>query len=185
MVIYKITNTIDGKSYVGKTTGDATKRFERHCRPSSRCTKLAAAIKKYGRIHFTLDILDKCTSESELNQKEIYWIEKLNTVKEGYNLTLGGDGGLLSEETKKKISVARLGSKASLLTRKNFSENRKGHLNSKAKPVVVIQDGIETTFKCLKYAADFYSINYSTARSIAQGQNTQTRNGLIFRYVRV
>lgn len=97
--IYIITNKINGKQYVGKTTHNSIqKRFQEHIRDSrkSRCEKrpLYSAISKYGVENFTIEKLEECSID-ELENREIYWIDKLDTYHNGYNATYGGDGKIL------------------------------------------------------------------------------------------
>ena len=93
--IYVITNQLNGKQYVGKTLNNLTQRFKEHCRDSrkERCNKrpLYDAMNKYGINNFSISIIEEC-SDIEVNEKEIYWINKLNTYSNGYNATKGGDG---------------------------------------------------------------------------------------------
>ena len=93
--IYVITNDINGKQYVGKTNWTIEKRFKEHIKDSKRerCEKrpLYNAMNKYGIEHFSVEQLEEC-DESIVNEREQYWIQKLNTYgKTGYNATLGGD----------------------------------------------------------------------------------------------
>lgn len=93
--IYVITNDINGKQYVGKTNNSIEERFREHIRDSrkERCEKrpLYNAMNKYGIEHFHIEQLEQCSAE-EASDKEIYWIQKLNTYgSQGYNATLGGD----------------------------------------------------------------------------------------------
>lgn len=97
--IYCITNLINGKQYIGKTTYSITKRFQEHCLDSKkdRCEKrpLYAAMNKYGIENFIVKELIQC-DELELDSYEILFIEKFNTFgKNGYNATKGGDGSIL------------------------------------------------------------------------------------------
>ena len=119
--IYKISNTINQKIYIGKTTKSIETRFKRHINDaiSNRLnTHLANAIRKYGKENFIIEQLDTAQTIEELNKKEIYWIGKLNTYENGYNSTLGGDGGntyikKTEEELKiikEKIAKANTGS---------------------------------------------------------------------------
>lgn len=183
MFIYKITNNLNGKIYIGKTTGSVEKRFQRHCRLYSRCPKLAQAIIKYGPESFSIETIDTANSVDELNKKEIKWIDELNSIKKGYNLTHGGDGGSPTKETRDKISKANKGKKRTLELKRSFSEQRSGHLNGRSKKVCVTINGISKTYQCLKYAAQDLSINYSTARAVAQGVNPKTRSGITIRYL--
>lgn len=94
--IYQITNNINGKIYVGKTVkNNIQERWKEHLKDykKPRCEKrpLYDAINKYGSENFSIKELEECSLE-ELNNKEIYWIEKLGSFKYGYNATIGGDG---------------------------------------------------------------------------------------------
>ena len=95
--IYCITNTINNKKFVGKTLMSIEKRFSEHIKDSKRRKMekrpLYNAMNKYGADKFTIEILEEVNSESELSDREIYWIEKLGTYgRTGYNATKGGDG---------------------------------------------------------------------------------------------
>ena len=96
--IYCITNLINDKKYVGKTTYSITKRFQEHCTDSKkeRCEKrpLYDAMNKYGIENFIVEQLIEC-DELELNSYECLFIEQLNTYHNGYNATKGGDGSIL------------------------------------------------------------------------------------------
>lgn len=94
--IYKITNKLNGHSYIGQTIQNVKERFYQHC--ATKCDKAVLnmavhkAIQKYGKENFTLEILEEIDS-TLLNDKEKYWIEYFDTYKNGYNETLGGQGG--------------------------------------------------------------------------------------------
>lgn len=96
--IYCITNLVNGKQYVGKTTYSVTKRFKEHCKDSSKRRNekrpLYDAMNKYGIENFVVEQLCECDNE-ELSSYEIQYIEKLNTYHTGYNVTKGGDGKIL------------------------------------------------------------------------------------------
>ena len=93
--IYCITNDINNKQYVGKTTDSIDKRFKEHLNDATkeRCQNrpLYRAINKYGKEHFSIKLLEECDLQ-DLELKEIYWINQLNTYSYGYNATHGGDG---------------------------------------------------------------------------------------------
>ena len=94
--IYQITNNINGKIYVGKTTkNNIQERWKEHLKDykKPRCEKrpLYDAMNKYDSENFSIKELEECSAE-EASKKEIYWIEKLSSFKYGYNATLGGDG---------------------------------------------------------------------------------------------
>ena len=94
--IYKITNLINGKSYIGQSV-NIQKRFNAHksvaFNPNDKNYDypLYCAIRKYGLENFTFEVLEECDI-SELNDKEVYYISKYNThSKLGYNQDDGGD----------------------------------------------------------------------------------------------
>ena len=93
--IYKITNDINDKIYVGKTTTTIEQRWKEHQRQYIRSAyekrPLYNAMIKYGIEHFSIEQIEEC-SISELNECEKYWIKQYNSYKDGYNATLGGDG---------------------------------------------------------------------------------------------
>jgi group I intron endonuclease len=120
MLVYCIKNTINNKEYIGLTTRTVEQRWKQHIRESNKegswewNTPLGNAIKKYGKDSFQIFVLEECSSETELKQKEIQLIRERKSLasETGYNLTLGGDGRLgykLSEETKRKIGEGNLG----------------------------------------------------------------------------
>lgn len=103
MQIYLITNTINGKQYVGQTVRTLKSRWSSH-RHSEKCVALHRAIKKYGAEAFDLAVLETCSTIEQMNEAEHSWIEKLNTrVPNGYNIREGGGNGIHSEESKAKM----------------------------------------------------------------------------------
>lgn len=110
MVIYVIENKINGKKYVGQTIHSLNRRWSLHCHYSSGCSAIHNAIEKHGKENFTIKVIDTASTRDELDEKEIYWINKLNTLKpNGYNLKSGGKHCVYSQETKDKISKAHKG----------------------------------------------------------------------------
>lgn len=98
--IYCITNTINNKRYVGKTTCSIQKRFQEHCKESTRSHSesrpLYSAMQKYGIENFIIEQLEEIEDESLLSEREQYWIAELETYGvHGYNATKGGDGAVL------------------------------------------------------------------------------------------
>lgn len=94
--IYKITNLVNNKSYIGKSI-HIPRRFLEHRSPNewkrNSNKPLYLAFKKYGLENFTFEVIERCSKE-ELNDKEKYWIAQLDTQNpdKGYNITAGGDG---------------------------------------------------------------------------------------------
>ena len=94
--IYKITNTINGKFYIGQTIQNVKERFYQHC--ATKCSKAVSnmaihrAIKKYGKSNFTVEVIEEIDS-ANLNDRERYWIKYYNSYNNGYNSTKGGQDG--------------------------------------------------------------------------------------------
>lgn len=101
--IYKITNLINNKIYIGQHKAD---KYEPEKYFGSG-TALGLAIKKYGITNFKQELVKEYNTKEELDTAEIFWISAFNTADPnfGYNLTNGGSGGCIfrSEETKEKI----------------------------------------------------------------------------------
>ncbi len=112
MLVYKITNKINNKIYIGITSQSLKKRWYNHCGKKSNCTLLRNAINKYGKLNFQIDQIDSASSKEDLEQKEKYWIAhyRSNQTKFGYNLLSGGFyKSKHSELTKQKMSLSRTG----------------------------------------------------------------------------
>lgn len=110
-VIYKITNMINGKCYIGQTTYGFDRRYFNDLSKHSHNKHLKNAIEKYGIENFEIiKIFDIAFSKEELDIKEKHYIKIFNCYTKGYNQTLGGEGtvGLVrSEESKEKMKKAR------------------------------------------------------------------------------
>ena len=109
--IYNATNTINGKGYVGQTINPIEKRLKEHQQKSSNCRAFAGAIIKHGWDVFVIDWYE--CPDNELNKHERWMVKLMETLSpNGYNLREGGGNrGKASDETKQKISEARLGEK--------------------------------------------------------------------------
>lgn len=124
--IYIVTNTVNGKQYVG-ITNSLAKRWNRHKNAKGSAPALHAAIKKYGLDAFVFShIADAFDSEAAKNI-EIMLIAEHNTIApHGYNLTSGGDGTLNpSDEVRQKLSDSHKGKVQSEATKAKRSESLK------------------------------------------------------------
>lgn len=96
MFIYKITNTMNQKIYIGQTCQSIEKRFLQH---SKAITPLGDVMRKYGLENFTIEIIEECSTPEHAKEQERFWIKTLKSkVPNGYNQSDGGEGILLKEE---------------------------------------------------------------------------------------
>lgn len=98
--IYKLTNIITNKVYIGKTTYNANERLKQHIKDSFGGTsKLYTAANIYGWESFEIEVIeDNIISDTELNKLEKYYIDKYDSFNNGYNGTLGGEGASIYSE---------------------------------------------------------------------------------------
>lgn len=133
MIIYKITNLINKKIYIGKTINDKDDYY-------GSGILIKRSIRKYGLENFSKEIIDNAGSVDELNEKEKYWINKESAtdLNIGYNISDGGDGGdMITNNPNKEHFIEyckdRTGKKNGMFGKKHTSEsidkmskNRKG-----------------------------------------------------------
>ena len=129
--VYKITNTVNGKAYIGISVHEPEKRrIKAHL--SGRGNRIIAkAVEKYSKDAFTYEVLEANVFDEFLPDLEIAYIEKFNTVApHGYNLTSGGSHAIPSAETRRKISESKRGEKNPNFGKPRSAETR--HKMSKA-----------------------------------------------------
>ena len=109
--IYKITNTINTKLYIGLTSQTLRRRFQQHIYAGKK-TGIGSAITKYGVDNFTITLVTEVVTRIEANNLEKALINTFGSeAPYGYNIELGGDTNNMSEDTKRKIGLANLGKK--------------------------------------------------------------------------
>ena len=109
--IYKITNKINGKSYIGQSVFIERRwKDEKSAAFNSldneyNCSR-SKAFRKYGLDNFIFEVIEEC-DKNKLNEREIYWINYYNSYYDGYNETLGGENAIatskITEEDLDKI----------------------------------------------------------------------------------
>ena len=97
MIIYKTVNAINGKFYIGQDSNNNPEYL-------GSGTLLKRAIEKYGKENFIKEIVEVCSTKTELNEREKYWIKETKAQEIGYNIADGGWGGnTMCEENKERI----------------------------------------------------------------------------------
>lgn len=133
--IYKITNNINQKSYIGKTERSIQIRYKEHLRHKDYLDlPLYRAFNKYGIENFSISQIEECNNE-DLDDREIYWINFYQTYKNGYNCTKGGEGGIKTyeEDIDKIIQRYKNGERLDLLCKEFHHDymSIKPHLEKK------------------------------------------------------
>ena len=185
-IIYKITNLINGKIYIGQTVKKFKRRYTANGEGIERVynhhlnyknnnryynTHLVNAIKKYGFDAFeVIEIFDIAFSKKELDIKEIYYIEKFDCIKNGYNRIEGGGGVRLFGEDNPFY-----GMKHSEKSREKISKHHadvKGKNNPKAKESVICLT-TKRIFFTASEASEYYKLNNKCAaiRNCCKGYN--------------
>lgn len=205
MIIYKATNVLNGKIYIGQTVRQLAVRIAEHARQST--TPFDRAIKKYGIANFEFETIDTAETIEELNEKEMYWIKHYNTYEgEGYNACMGGEntkgyhhrddskakmrlkksqmylgesnpfyGKHHSEETRQRLSEKKKGMKLSDEWRQHISENS-------AKKVKVRNVETGEVFESIREAAQQYNITPTHITRVCRGRR-KTSGGYHWEYV--
>lgn len=170
--IYCIENKYNKKKYVGKTICSFNVRISNHINLLNRGKHanlhLQRAWDKYGESNFDFYILEECYN-SESDTKEIYWIERLNTIKNGYNITTGGggtSGWKASNETKEKHRQSMLS--MSDETRDKLSKSAMGNKNGQG--IVFTEERKNKIREALLYkkknnsSSKFHGVYFDTKR---------------------
>lgn len=187
MLIYKITNKINGKIYIGQTTrtlkerwSDYIKEYKYIKEDSKNLRLIIKAFRKYGIDNFEITVLeDSIETLEELNNKERDYILKYNCTDKtiGYNIEFGGNGfGKHTEEQKRKISEAQLGEK-------NHMWGIKGELNKCSKKVIELTTG--KIYASATEATEKLNLGVNAITKVcacARGDRNSTHN-LVFRYL--
>jgi group I intron endonuclease len=131
MIIYKVTNRINGKSYIGQSVRTLSERKKEHLKTALKMRDgknyFHCAIVEYGEEIFEWEILDRCDNQQKLNELEKFYIKKFNTTDNrfGYN---GSEGGQGENKEKKLVSLIKNWPKgvvkvSSLLGHKGYSKD--------------------------------------------------------------
>jgi hypothetical protein len=162
--VYKITNEINDKMYVGQTIKPIAARLNTHFSKYSRCARLKSAIAKYGKRNFRIDILAQFSAETlqdltnVLNKSEVSWISYLETLfPKGYNLTAGGDRASMCKESRDKS------------------------VEKHKKPVICVETG--QTWPSVKDCADYFDVKPKQISRILTGERKRLKWAYTFFYL--
>ena len=201
MIIYKITCKINNKIYIGQTSESLKTRFKRHMgyQKDNNDTKFYRAVRKYGVENFYIEKIDEATTQQELDDKELYWINKLNAVKDGYNskTSKGRCGGdTLSNhpnksQIRKKISESKKGDKNPMRKYGGLKGERNGMFGVTGKDtpssrecVAISQYGDNILyFETLSALKEYFSVTTLAMVTMrCQGKTKSPYKGYYFKY---
>lgn len=110
--IYKISNTVTNKVYIGQTSNTIECRFKEHLDKSKDSNinhrPLYLAMNKYGKENFYIECLESVSTKEEANIREQFYIKQYNSFKNGYNATIGGDCGSSNKKQVLQIDMHTL-----------------------------------------------------------------------------
>jgi group I intron endonuclease len=141
MVVYKVTNSVNGKVYIGKwMRARVEDRWKAHVHAASKGSKLylSNAIRKYGPDAFRVEVIHQAKTKDELDAMETFFIvlHQSHKPENGYNMTLGGDGASPGKLNPRYGEKALHGAAHPMFGRHHSNEsnqkNRKAHLGKKA-----------------------------------------------------
>jgi len=142
--IYLLVDTRNGKKYVGKHNGEKPEYWA----SGLLVNKIA---KKYGKKIFDRTILEDNISNELLNEKEKFYIKEHNSFVEGYNLSLGGDGGGHWILTKSKEEIERIAKiKSEKLKNRVFSDETINKMKESGKKKIITQQHKDNISKGVK-----------------------------------
>lgn len=198
--IYKITNTANGKSYIGKSE-DLASRIKRHIdtlrNGCNRNTHMQNAYDLVDKDTFTIEIIEEVPEDVDINERERYWIEFYGTYdkEKGYNKTKGGDGGnsyvdCMTDEEKEahwqKHREVRLGENNAIYGKHLYTDGIQQKYLSDEEAAPYIEQGwrkganskFKQTMSGLFTGADnpFYGKKHSK-ESIEKAKTTKEQNG--------
>lgn len=150
-IVYKITNNINGKVYIGQTTETIEKIWKRHCGYQlNDGTYLHNAMKKYGTENFNIEKVDEADNQNELNSLEYFYINKYkdNCYNTKFECNKCGGDTLSHNNNLEEI-------------RKNISKSKmlNNNPNSSKIKMIDILNNTEEIFDSMKECQDKYGIS--------------------------
>lgn len=158
-IIYRMTNKLNNKKYIGQTTNynNRMKSYEKEIRRKNCNRPIVSALRKYGFENFNIEIIDDTAKTlDELDELEIYYIEKEKSLvfEWGYNIQTGGRKGFYDNVIKMKIDKLK---------------------------IICLNDG--KVFENIFEVVDYYGVKYSSVLDTCAGRTVFTKENKTFRYI--
>lgn len=162
MLVYLVTNTKNGKKYVGQTTSSLAHRWSQHCCPGSTCYYLSRAIKAHGRDAFTIEVIGSAETKAELDALELALTDEHKSwIPYGYNAT--------KTDTWKKIGRKQTGVKRGPMSLEHRQRISAGLIKATGIPVVGISDAGDTIFLAYTKVAKAFGMDPVAIRQCLHG----------------
>lgn len=164
--IYCITNSVNGKQYIGQTKRSVESRWKQHVNVHTKSSYyLYRAMQKYGVDKFSVqEIVSGISNQKELDNMERKLILEYGTFGNGYNLTSGGEGGYLRSAS----SIAKVSGANNYMFGKTHSDEVKKRISEKATGRKLSKETIEKISRSLignKYSSTTHLADYSRKRA--------------------
>ena len=172
MVIYKITNLVNKKCYIGQTVQSPVRRWTEHrrdLRSGVHCNShLQSAWDKTNESDWLFEIIDTAKSIDQLNKLEVKYINEYKSVINGYNLTYGGENKLASMATKQRIAKASSGR---VFSRESKIKRAMTRRNGIAYPVLISPTGKEHNITTVKSFCTRYKLGITGIHDLIKGRH--------------
>lgn len=175
MIVYLLTNSVNGKRYVGQTTKSLNWRFGQHRRNAigGRKTYLYNAIRKYGVEVFIPTILETCLSLEDLDAAEKKWIEYYRALDRrfGYNECEGGRVNRMTPEMKERRAAKLRGRKHTEEHKRKIGLSSLGRISVKRKLSDEDVVWIKSSTLSQKEVAKIFKVDPSTISRVKAGKS--------------
>jgi len=172
-VVYKATNTINQKVYIGRTVQGLCNRkwsHESNAKKSSNNMVFVKALKKYGIENFVWETIENCYSKEELNEMEFHYIKQYDSFgRKGYNATLGGEGAEGYKHTKEVCEAIRKQKTGVKLSAESIA--KRSALQSYTWKIIYPDGGTEVVRNLSKFCrSNNFGLSPGSMSSVARGE---------------
>lgn len=175
-VVYKITNILSGKIYIGQTIQTPILRYRRHCAPSCK-SAIGNAIKLHGKHNFTFEVIACAFDYETLNELEKFFIMQFNSLApSGYNIDLGYVTGPKSKESTEKGAAKKRGMAYKNRRRGVIAINEE---TGETLEVEVVKDFLKFGFSKANLSNIRIVLTNKTTRKFVKGFSFRYKNTLI------
>ena len=171
--IYRITNLVNGKKYIGETAlKDPLKRWQSHLhsiREGRGCPLLRKAIEKHGVENFKFEVICECTHEERYEKEKEFIATENSIAPNGYNVLKGGPGGGFVGKKHTEETIAKM-REATRKMMSEMSDEKRKEMYSKRK---VVRTGFKMSESAKKKLSE-----YRTGMKLSEETKQKVSNSL-------